>query len=241
MMKIPVFIFSGHRKFKSVKKMQFTLIELLVVIAIIGILASLLFPALKKARDASHKISCMNNMKQIGSSFTLYLNDNNGWFPPYRFVDPTFYWVNMLQEYVNENPNYSRLTADSIFLCPSREDRRKFTSIRQRETSYGYNADSLGNLNDRGYVRISMIRKASEHMTNADCVRIDNSQYKDDGWYTVYPGGSSSVSGRHSGGRANLLYVDGHVGTESADYMNCGWPYANRWGKEPWFINCALQ
>src|SRR6185436_5197372 len=60
----------------------FTLIELLVVIAIIAILASLLLPAIAKAREKGQQIFCLNNEKQQALATHLYTGDNNEWFPP---------------------------------------------------------------------------------------------------------------------------------------------------------------
>ena len=63
------------------KTKSFTLLELIVVIAIIGILVTLLIPSLNNAHKKSKNVVCLNNYKQNNLALSLYVKDNNGFFP----------------------------------------------------------------------------------------------------------------------------------------------------------------
>ena len=94
----------GHHQKKG-----FTLIELLVVIAIIAILAAILFPVFAQARDAARKASCQSNLKQIGTAFSMYVSDYDGWYVPSWMYPagwntgnecPRWIWADYVQPYI---------------------------------------------------------------------------------------------------------------------------------------------
>ncbi|MBI4024431.1 MAG: substrate-binding domain-containing protein [Verrucomicrobia bacterium] len=209
---------------KSRSEQGFTLIELLVVTAIISILAALMLPALKKARESANKIQCLNNMRQIALAMTMYAGENNDYLPGPRYVNGDN-WVDLSWDATLIITGYLKGTYAApneylkcpVFLCPS--DKIPQTWGPQRR-SYSGNAGHWSYLCGWGgpnykTCRFSRIVKPSEFVlllersdaSNILGVAANNCQY----WgYAISPHASNPPPGTGNPS-ANYAFADGSV------------------------------
>jgi prepilin-type N-terminal cleavage/methylation domain-containing protein/prepilin-type processing-associated H-X9-DG protein len=238
------------RNLKSRKSLKFTLIELLVVIAIIAILASMLLPALGKARDKAKSSNCTNNVKQINLAIGMYLNDNGDFFPAglQNSGDYQTYWPARLYQ-------AKYFGSYKIFKCPSMAGPRSKDIDPVNPDMYllGYGGSNYTFINTPTAVKPQMKLSNKIYKKPSRCLIIGDSPHVGDTlWYGAPANAAARAfqlwhpdnwNFRHMTNRyANMGYADGRVAAhDSRSVIGMSgvagdterWIYLNGWPSTP--------
>jgi len=164
----------------------FTLIELLVVIAIIAILAAILFPVFARAREQARKASCQSNLKQIGLSIAMYVQDFDETYPmanmSYSAPNRDWYgdddlhsalWYTVMAPYVKNRQLYVCPTAGQIQYSGGYNWNISGTKYTASDlgNGFGFSASETGDRRETpngGFVTMSMVQEPSNTVIVGD-------------------------------------------------------------------------
>jgi prepilin-type N-terminal cleavage/methylation domain-containing protein/prepilin-type processing-associated H-X9-DG protein len=226
-------------------RQAFTLIELLVVIAIVAILASLLLPALSKAKAKGQAAACLNNLKQLQLAWQMYGDDHDDALPPNWFAVQNGRWVSTPGSWVLGNAQFDTTTSNiqagvlfpyirsvQSYRCPVDQskvvvDGKAFSHTRSYSLQLALSTSQakpyadyvvalrFGDIRNPPPVKVWVFAEENESISTGEFSFEGNATW------------GSLPSDRHRLG-GNLSFVDGHAERRQWKWTKKNRPYADK-------------